>query len=120
MRVCLGPVVVLDPGHPQPLIEPPLSVTAAAQRPRLAQGIGCVVDITELGETICKCLQIGRPLAVPAPLAKLAREIDAELSARGRIFADIAESELLERLLVKRRQCTSRLERCLHALFVPQ
>src|SRR5690242_248346 len=83
-------VRLLDARNSQFLFEPPLAVTARAQRPRLTQRIGGVIDVSEICKAVRKCFEIGLPLAVPAPFAQLSSEVGPKLCPRRRIFADVA------------------------------
>ena len=91
--------VLVDPGGPQRLAYAPRAIAAPAERGGARGGELAVVDIAERGasfdQRLDRCPGRG-PLARPAALLDLAREIGAQLRARRRVAADISEREPLE------------------------
>ena len=121
IRMSIGGLAVdiPDPGRPKLVRKSPLPIAAAAQRARLTERIAGIVDVAEFGEAIGQSFKIRLPLTLPASFAKLARKIASQLRPRGRIFADIARREFLERRLAEGRKRASGLGECHTALFVP-
>ena len=72
----LLPILLADPRRPKRLVDPPRSIAARRQRPRLRQSEGRVVDVAELGKPLDDPARY-RPRASPLPsaLADLALKI---------------------------------------------
>ena len=119
MAASLGPVVLLDAGEPQLLVEPALAVAAAAQRLRLGERIGSIVDLAELGKARGEPIKVRFSRFAPSPFADLALEIGAELRPGRGVAADVAKREFLEPLGVERTRAAQGPWRCHYAVFVP-
>ena len=93
-----GAVFFVDPVRAKLLIEPSPAVAAAAQRLGFHQRISGIIDIAELAKAPRESFDVGLPVAVPAALPELPREIGSQLRPARRVPADIAQRELFELL----------------------
>src|SRR3954453_14801741 len=89
-------VLFADAGHPWLVVDPSSAIAPARERPRLRKRVSRVIHIAELAKAGGGRGQGGISVPPPASLAKLAHEIIPELCARGRVSADISQSELLQ------------------------
>jgi hypothetical protein len=90
MLVRGGAVFFADAGSLQRLGHAPLAVPPPRQRLRFGKRIGRIVDITLCREAVRNRLRVRLAGSVPAALAKLAREIEAQLRTRRCEAPDIA------------------------------
>lgn len=95
-------ILRLDASGSERLCNPPLAIATPLQRCRASGGECRIVNVAETGKPLDQCVNLGRSLPLPAAFANLALEVEAQPGARGRVAADIEESETLERLFVQR------------------
>src|SRR3954471_669040 len=112
-------VGLLDAGRAQLVDQPPLAVAAAAQRLRLGQCVGGIVDIALACEPRRNALEIGFEFAAPTPLPDFAGEVGSKFGAGRREALDIAQSQLLEPGRIERGTLPLLSLRCHDAVFVP-
>src|SRR5258706_16066750 len=99
----------LDSGGTQRLVDLPRAVTASLQRRRPGNCEALVVDITQACQPGDQRLDLRWSGSGPAAFSQLALKIGSQTRAGGRIAADIGDRPLLDRTLIQRAPCRSRL-----------